>query len=137
MNALAPNAEKRFVPACIYPVAAPVTKALFAVQLSPEVEPQTRTRSHGVFPMLVTTVTWALVALAVYSSLGVLFALPFVMHWVKRLDPDAAEGSWGFKVLIFPGSVALWPLLVRRVLAGQAGMPAERTPHRTAAGEQR
>jgi len=83
--------------------------------------------------MLVPVVTWSLLALAAYLGLGVLFALPFAARWVGRVDPDAAEGSWGFRLLIVPGAVALWPLLVARLRAGPQGLPVERTPHRRAA----
>ena len=83
--------------------------------------------------MLVTAVTWALLSLAAYLVLGVLFALAFVTRWARRVDPDAAAGSLGFRLLIFPGAVALWPLLVRRLRTAGAGVPAECTPHRTAA----
>jgi hypothetical protein len=81
----------------------------------------------------VTLVTWALGALAAYLALGVLFAVPFVLRWVARIDPDAVAGSAGFRVLIFPGAVALWPLLVRRLRQGPAALPVESTPHRRAA----
>jgi hypothetical protein len=83
--------------------------------------------------MLETAVIWMLLAVGAYLGLGVLFALPFAASWVGRVDPDAAEGSLGFRLLIFPGAVALWPWLVRRLRAGRAGLPVERTPHRTAA----
>jgi hypothetical protein len=83
--------------------------------------------------MSVAFVTWLLAALAAYLGVGVLFAVPFVLRWVGRIDPDAAHGSAGFRVLIFPGSVALWPLLLCRLAQGAAGLPVERTPHQRAA----
>ena len=83
--------------------------------------------------MWVAIVTWSLAVLAAYLGLGVLFAVTFVLRWVGRIDPDAAQGSAGFRALIFPGAVALWPLLVRRLAQGAAGLPVERTPHRRAA----
>ena len=51
-----------------------------------------------------------------YLALGVGFALPFAARWVGRLDPAAQAGTWGFRVLIVPGTVLLWPLLVARLL---------------------
>ena len=60
-------------------------------------------------------------ALQGYTLVGVLFAVPFVVKGAGRLDPDAARGTWGFRVLIFPGTVALWPwLLLRWMRAGVA-----------------
>jgi hypothetical protein len=83
--------------------------------------------------MLETVVSWILAAVGVYVLVGVLFAVPFVLAWVKRVDPDAEHGSWGFRVLIFPGTVALWPLMWRRVRGGPTALPVERSPHRDAA----
>jgi len=83
--------------------------------------------------MLETAVGWVLAGAALYLALGVAFAVPFVLAWVRRVDPDAERGTWGFRALIFPGAVALWPLMWRRVRQGAAALPLERSPHREAA----
>jgi len=64
---------------------------------------------------------------------GVLFAIPFCIRGVRMVDPDAEHGSRAFRLLIFPGTVALWPLLAMRFSDGPGGLPAERSPHRDAA----
>lgn len=46
-----------------------------------------------------------------YLALGVLFAPAFAWRGAGRLDAAAREGSLGFRLLILPGSAALWPLL--------------------------
>lgn len=51
-----------------------------------------------------------------YLLFGLAFAGYFVMRGAGRLDPVAAQGTWGFRLLILPGSVALWPLLLVRLL---------------------
>ncbi len=76
---------------------------------------------------------WLVILLGVYAALGLIFALAFVTRGVGRVDPAAREGTWGFRLLILPGTVALWPLLARRWLAGVTAPPEERNPHRTAA----
>ena len=76
---------------------------------------------------------WIVTLLLAYLALGVLFSVPFVLRGVNRIDPVARESSWGFRVMILPGSVALWPLLLRRWVLGR-GAPAERNAHRQAAG---
>ncbi len=76
-----------------------------------------------------------LLALTFYLACGFLFAVPFVLTGVKRVDPHAAHGSWGFRVLIFPGTLFLWPLLAQRWLLGTGKPPEERNAHRSAAKE--
>ncbi len=69
----------------------------------------------------------------IYVAVGVLFAVAFVFRGVQRIDPGAEGGSILFRLLILPGSAALWPLLLKR-WATSAQAPAERTAHRTASG---
>jgi hypothetical protein len=68
--------------------------------------------------------------LYLYTSFGVAFAVAFVTFGVKRIDSQAIGSSLGFRALIFPGSVAFWPLLLRRWMAGNSEPPEERNPHR-------
>lgn len=68
-----------------------------------------------------------------YVALGVLFALAFVTRGVGRLDPSAKKGTIGFRLIIFPGVVALWPILAKRWYKGMNEPPEEETPHRVAA----
>ena len=69
-------------------------------------------------------------ALSLYAALGVVFAVVFVCVGVKRFDAQAGGTGLGFRVLIFPGSVAFWPLLLRRWARGIVEPPLERNPHR-------
>lgn len=71
----------------------------------------------------------------VYFACGLLFAIPFVLVGVNRIDPHARLGSWGFRVLIIPGTMFLWPLLARRWCGGAHEPPTERNAHRRAARE--
>jgi len=68
-------------------------------------------------------------ALSLYVLLGVGFAVAFVCVGVKRIDSQAVGTGVGFRVLIFPGSVAFWPLLLRRWARGNSEPPLERNPH--------
>jgi hypothetical protein len=54
-----------------------------------------------------------------YAGLGVLFSLAFVTRGVGVVDRAARGAPVGFRVLITPGVVALWPLLARRWLAAR------------------
>jgi uncharacterized membrane protein YphA (DoxX/SURF4 family) len=49
--------------------------------------------------------------LAAHLVLGALFGAWFLARGLRRMDPAASHAPLGFKILIFPGVVALWPLL--------------------------
>jgi len=73
-----------------------------------------------------------LLVAGLYLLCGFVFAIPFVLFGVGRIDSHAAHGSWGFRLLIIPGTIFLWPLLARRWATGAHEPPEERTPHRCA-----
>jgi hypothetical protein len=64
-----------------------------------------------------------------YVGTGLLFALVFVTSGVQRVDPSARGAGWGFRLLIVPGTVIVWPLLAVRWAAG-AMPPRELNAHR-------
>jgi hypothetical protein len=74
-----------------------------------------------------------LILLGAYLSCGLVFAIPFVLVGVKKVDPHALHGSWGFRLLVIPGTMAFWPLLLRRWATGAKAPPEECDPHRRAA----
>jgi hypothetical protein len=53
-----------------------------------------------------------------YVLFGLLFGVCFITLGVGRLDPMAKGAGLGFRLLILPGVVALWPLLLYRWLRG-------------------
>ncbi len=57
---------------------------------------------------------WIVALVAAYLAAGVVFALAFLFRGIERVDPAAHGARWGFRALIAPGVVALWPLLARR-----------------------
>ncbi len=73
-----------------------------------------------------------LMLLGAYLACGLVFAIPFALAGAKKIDPHATHGSWGFRVLIVPGTMALWPLLLRRWTAGVHEPPEECNAHRRA-----
>jgi hypothetical protein len=74
-----------------------------------------------------------LILLGAYLACGLVFAIPFALMGVKRIDPHAAHGSPGFRLLVIPGTMAFWPLLLRRWLTGVKEPPEECNPHRRSA----
>jgi hypothetical protein len=60
------------------------------------------------------TAAMAIVVVAkAYLLTGIAVAVPFLVFGVGRADPSAS-GAYGFRVLVFPGVVLLWPLVVLR-----------------------
>ncbi len=52
-----------------------------------------------------------------YLLLGFLFAIPFVIKGVTIIDPDGAHGTrLGFRLIIIPGTIVFWPLLLKKWL---------------------
>jgi hypothetical protein len=76
----------------------------------------------------VATATWLVRLAGAYLALGFCVAIPFAVRWAGRLDPVAARGTWGFRILIVPGAVLLWPFLVRRLLGGGEHPPVSDNP---------
>jgi hypothetical protein len=64
--------------------------------------------------MGIDVVHGTLAAAAIYVAIGVLAGVPFVLYGIGRIDPAAKAAPWSFRALVFPGVVALWPLLIRR-----------------------
>ncbi|MCB9898225.1 MAG: hypothetical protein H6825_09500 [Planctomycetes bacterium] len=69
---------------------------------------------------------------AAWLAAGLLFAVPFLAVGAGRIDPLARTGSFGFKLVVLPGVVALWPLLLLRWTRGARAAPGA-TPHDRAA----
>ena len=58
----------------------------------------------------------ALYASALYAALGICVAVAFVVLGVTRILPQPATVTIPARALLFPGAVALWPVVVRRWL---------------------
>jgi hypothetical protein len=68
-----------------------------------------------------------------YAAAGLLVAIAFVAIGITKIDPLAAGSPWSFRLLIMPGVVVFWPLLLLRWAAGSISPPVERNAHRRAA----
>ena len=87
--------------------------------------------------MYESIVVSVLTAMDVYLALGLVFAIAFVIFGVGKIDGNAVKGSWGFRLLILPGCMALWPLLLKRWLQKSTSPPDECSPHICASREPR
>ena len=69
-------------------------------------------------------------AFEAYGLTGLLFAAAFVWFGVQRLDSEARGSGIAFRLLILPGVIAFWPMLLVRWIRGVDEPPIERNPHR-------
>lgn len=51
-------------------------------------------------------------AAAMYAACGILFGILFAIAGVSRIDHAALGAPWSFRLLIWPGAAALWPLML-------------------------
>ena len=53
-----------------------------------------------------------LIVVVAYLAAGVLFTVPFLLKGVTKIDEGAHGASWGFRVIIVPGTIVFWPVLL-------------------------
>ena len=61
-----------------------------------------------------TFISAMLFIIGLYLAAGFLFAIPFVIKGVARIDEGAHGSSWGFRLIIIPGTIVFWPFLLRK-----------------------
>ncbi len=49
-----------------------------------------------------------------YLLIGFVFGIAFLWKGARVVDPLVKDTSWAFKLLILPGSIALWPILLTK-----------------------
>jgi hypothetical protein len=52
-----------------------------------------------------------------YLAAGFVFAIPFVIKGVTKIDEGAIGSNWGFRLIIIPGTIVFWPLLLKKWMA--------------------
>ena len=57
---------------------------------------------------------WILAAVAIYAGFGIAIGIPFLVVGIQRIDAAARGAGWGFRLLVLPGVVALWPVMAVR-----------------------
>jgi hypothetical protein len=55
-----------------------------------------------------------LIIALVYLLLGVLFVIPFLVKGISKVDQGAHDGTKGFKIIIIPGVIVFWPVLLNK-----------------------
>lgn len=65
--------------------------------------------------MAETIASLVLIGALAYAAAGALFAAYFVVRGIGRVDHAASQSDWRFRLIILPGTIALWPVLARKL----------------------
>lgn len=52
--------------------------------------------------------------IAIYILTGIIFSVPFLTKWIDLIDGAAEESPWTFKLMILPGCIVFWPVLMQK-----------------------
>ena len=63
-----------------------------------------------------------------YWLLGAVFGLYFIGWGAARLDDEAKTMSLGVRLLLLPGSIALWPVLLRKLIQHRSPAHTDSNP---------
>jgi len=56
----------------------------------------------------------SLIIVVIYLACGFVFMIPFIIKGVDVIDEDAHGSSIGFRIIIIPGTIVFWPVLLRK-----------------------
>jgi hypothetical protein len=51
---------------------------------------------------------------ALYLLAGLVFAIFFLIKGLEKVDTAAHVSGWGFRLIILPGTIVLWPVLLSK-----------------------
>jgi len=57
-----------------------------------------------------------LLLIALYLFLGFIFAIAFLIKGIDLVDEGAHGSTFGFKLIIIPGVIVFWPVLMKKWL---------------------
>jgi len=66
--------------------------------------------------MLVSVVSVVLIVFVIYLLAGVLFTIPFQIKGLQKIDEGVHGSSIGFRIIIIPGCIMFWPILLEKWL---------------------
>ena len=63
---------------------------------------------------MTNVVTILFLALAIYLIAGILFAVFFLLNGIEKIDTTAHGSGWGFRLIVLPGTIVFWPVLLNK-----------------------
>ena len=74
----------------------------------------------------------------IYLLAGFVFAIAFVIKGVIKIDEGARGSTWGFRLIIIPGTMVFWPFLLKKwINARKRSGTRSETPAPTATMDER
>ncbi|WP_394750832.1 hypothetical protein [Spongiimicrobium salis] len=64
-----------------------------------------------------TAIQFAISLLGIYSGIGLLFGLYFFFKGAFVIDEIVADSKWTVRLLLIPGAIGLWPLLLKKIIS--------------------
>lgn len=55
-----------------------------------------------------------LLIIEVHLIAGIVFAVFFLNKGIQKVDAAATGSGWGFRLVILPGIIVLWPVLLNK-----------------------
>jgi len=55
--------------------------------------------------------------LGLYMGIGLIFGLLFILVFMGRIDSSAAGASWPVRLIVLPGAILIWPIMLMITLA--------------------
>ncbi|MEM6810567.1 MAG: hypothetical protein AAGA41_02185 [Pseudomonadota bacterium] len=65
--------------------------------------------------MSVAAASLLVTVIGIYLAIGLITAIAFSAGLAKRIDPDAGDMTWGARLMIIPGVMGLWPLMLKKL----------------------
>ena len=59
-----------------------------------------------------------LIIMLVYLVLGIFFIIPFLIKGMSKVDEGTHGSTIGFKIIIIPGVIVFWPVLLSKWMKG-------------------
>ena len=56
------------------------------------------------------------VILSIYFGFGLLFGIYFIVKGASRIDPLIADSKFKVRLLLAPGAIATWPVLLFKII---------------------
>jgi len=69
-------------------------------------------------------------AIYIYLAIGFFVGTALISFGLSRVDSETSGSGLGFRLVILPGVIALWPLLLRRTIRGGGEPSLQKDPHR-------